>query len=79
MYIINKILFFGVTTFLLMAVLQIHAQTIGDYRSKISGNWNVAATWETWNGTSWIVSGTPSSANQNITIQNGHIVTITAM
>lgn len=56
------------------------AQTAGDYRSAVSGNWNVAATWETYDGANWIVpAATPTAANANvITIQATHIVTNTA-
>lgn len=55
------------------------AQNTGDYRSAISGNWNVAATWETYDGANWIVpAATPTAANANvITIQATHIVTNT--
>jgi len=57
---------------------EVMGQTSGDYRSKATGNWNAAATWETWNGSAWVESGTPSSANGVITIRDGHTVTITA-
>lgn len=56
------------------------AQTVGDYRSAASGNWNVAATWETYDGANWVLpAATPTAANANvITIQATHIVTNTA-
>lgn len=57
----------------------IHAQAIGDYQSAGTGNWNAIATWQTWNGSSWVAAGSsPTSANGIITIQSGHTVTITA-
>lgn len=56
------------------------AQTAGDYRSVASGNWNVAATWETYDGANWIAAGvTPTAANANvITVQSPYFVTNTA-
>lgn len=30
------------------------AQTVGDFRSRQSGNWSADYTWEQWNGSSWI-------------------------
>lgn len=54
------------------------AAVTDDYRSKTSGNWNSAATWERYNGTTWVNAAlAPSSANNIITIQNGHTVTLT--
>jgi hypothetical protein len=55
-----------------------YAQSAGDYQTKASGNWNQTATWETWNGSGWVESETPSLANGVITIRDGHTVTVTA-
>lgn len=55
-----------------------NGQVVGDYRSASSGVWSTAATWQSWNGTAWVAAGSaPSSAN-NVTIQNGHTVTVGA-
>lgn len=56
------------------------AQTVGDYRSIASGNWNDLLTWETYDGANWIAaSATPTAANANvITVQSPHFVTNTA-
>jgi hypothetical protein len=51
------------------------------YRSKASGNWNAAGTWEvsTDNGSTWgDAVSTPTSAGSTITIRNSHTVTVTA-
>lgn len=55
-------------------------QTAGDYRSATSGNWNVVATWETYDGANWIAaSATPTAANAGvITVQSPHFVTNSA-
>ncbi len=51
----------------------------GDYRSQTSGNWNAAATWQKYNGSSWVAAATgPTSTAATITIQTGHSVTVTA-
>ncbi|MEI2748946.1 MAG: LamG domain-containing protein [Ferruginibacter sp.] len=50
-----------------------------DYRSTGSGNWNSPSTWETFNGCIWVPAvSSPSFTNNNITIRNGHNVTVTA-
>jgi hypothetical protein len=50
-----------------------------DYRSTGSGNWNSASTWETFDGCTWVPAvSTPSFTSNNITIQNGHNVNVTA-
>lgn len=55
------------------------AATNGDYRSVSSGNWNSTSAWEKFNGTSWVaISSTPSSADGEITISTGHVITISA-
>ena len=51
----------------------------GEYRSKSTGNWNAISTWETYNGSSWVnASATPTSADNIITIQSAHLITVTA-
>ena len=52
------------------------SQVTGDYRSKTSGNWNVAASWERYNGTAWVAAvASPTSADGVITILSGHTIT----
>ncbi|MBG0860344.1 MAG: hypothetical protein IQL11_12640, partial [Bacteroidales bacterium] len=54
-------------------------QAAGDYRSFVTGNWNAAGTWQTYNGSAWVAAGSPpTSANGVITILNGHTVTVSA-
>ncbi|HRH50009.1 MAG TPA: hypothetical protein PLP23_14735, partial [Panacibacter sp.] len=54
-------------------------QSLGDYRSFQTGNWNNVNSWETFNGTSWVIASTiPFSSDGTITIRNGHIITITS-
>lgn len=55
-----------------------YAAVTGEYRSKTSGNWNATATWQRYNGSSWVnATATPTSSDNRITIQSGHTVTIT--
>ena len=57
----------------------LNAQSIGDYRSTASGNWNTVSTWEMYNGLIWAGAiAPPSSLNGAINIRNGHTVTVTA-
>src|SRR6185503_19861902 len=50
------------------------------YRSKQTGDWNDFNTWESSNdGTTWVnAASTPTSADDTITIQSPHVVTVTA-
>ncbi|MCL9807916.1 T9SS sorting signal type C domain-containing protein [Flavobacterium luminosum] len=61
----------------------VFAQSVGDYRSVVSGNWTTLGTWQYYNGSAWV---TPSGTNPqgypgqyttgNVTIASGHTVTI---
>jgi hypothetical protein len=55
-----------------------YAQTNGDFRSKGTGNWSAAATWEVYSSGWADASNAPTSADGLITIQNGHTVTVDA-
>src|ERR1043166_595886 len=49
------------------------------YRTKNSGNWSDTATWERFNGTSWVpllISQIPG-ATDSVYIQGGHTLTLT--
>lgn len=52
---------------------------IGNYRSRQSGEWADANTWEYYNGSGWVspAPNPPSLETSGITIQKGHTVTIT--
>ncbi|MCK9617820.1 MAG: T9SS type A sorting domain-containing protein [Lentimicrobiaceae bacterium] len=48
------------------------------FRTKSSGTWNVAATWEETDGTNWYDAlDYPKDATTNATIQNGHTILLT--
>lgn len=61
------VLFFGVSW----------GQTIGEYRSRQSGNWNDSGTWEQWDGSNWnaqayeeifpVIASSATSAKTSIT------------
>ncbi len=58
---------------------KIYATANGEYRTKASGNWNAVATWQKYNGSSWVnATAAPTSSDAMITILSGHSVTITA-
>ena len=56
----------GLIYLMLLFSLMSQGQSVGDYRTKATGNWNATTTWETWNGSAWVESGFPTSTN-NIT------------
>ncbi len=53
------------------------SQVLNAYRTVQTGNWNATATWERFDGSAWIAAtSVPSSADEDITIRNGHTITI---
>jgi hypothetical protein len=55
----------------------VYGQSLGDYRSKQSGNWNLTTTWERFDGTNWVnATVVPSSTDAVITITSTHQVTV---
>ena len=55
------------------------AAVTGDYRTKATGTWGLASTWERYNGVMWIDAlAAPTSADGVIEIQTGHIVFVSA-
>ncbi|POY34629.1 hypothetical protein C3K47_19320, partial [Solitalea longa] len=60
--------------------LATYGQSVGDYQSKGSGDWNVLATWERWNGTAWVEptlgQGYPGqyTGTKTVSIQSGNDV-----
>jgi hypothetical protein len=68
----------GLIYLMLIFSLMSQGQSVGDYRTKATGNWNATTTWETWNGSAWVQSGTPNSSNGVISILDVHTVTVTA-
>lgn len=55
-------------------------QSTNDYRTAQTGNWNALASWQRFDGSTWVAAtATPTSANANvITIRNGHTIILTA-
>lgn len=73
------------TLALVLAQTFVLAQTTGDYRSKISGPWNSVASWEYYNGTSWVTPLTTSPQGYPgqyavtagaVLIQSGHTISV---
>lgn len=68
-----------ITCLLISVVKTSVAQTAGDYRSKQSGAWNIATSWQTYNGSSWADAvSSPTSSNGITTILSGHVITSSA-
>src|ERR1700738_1313772 len=69
----------AVSACVLVMSSSVPAQSVGDYRSAATGNWNATITWERFDGTTWVAAvGTPTSADGVITIRSPHVVTISA-
>lgn len=61
----------------LATYISVLGQLVGDYRSASSGNWDVASTWETYNGTAWVTAAsTPDFNSGAINVLAGHTVNI---
>ena len=70
----GRVLFAMLFSFIGMSALP---QATGDYRSAANGNWNVAGTWERYDGANWVAAATPPSSSDGvITIRNPHNVTV---
>lgn len=55
---------------MLILALSLFAQTVGDYRTRASGDWGKAQNWERFNGSSWVAIGTPPTGSESITVQS---------
>lgn len=53
------------------------AQQIGDYRTKISGDWNGTTTWQKWDGDSWENETTPPTSGTSEVTRNISILHLT--
>ncbi|MFH0990713.1 MAG: hypothetical protein V1799_11930, partial [bacterium] len=63
----------------MMIALQAFARVVTDYRSKQSGAWSAASTWERYDGSNWVAAvAVPTSSDGVVTIQNGHTITVDA-
>ncbi len=54
--------------FVLLLSVFAFSQATGDYRSVASGNWSVAATWETFDGSNWVAAGSAPTGTEIITV-----------
>ena len=70
-----RVLLMGICCFA-VSICSLKAQTVGDFRSINSGNWNTNSIWQTYNGTTWIATTAPPSVSApNITVQHAVVVT----
>ena len=51
-------------------------QALNDYRSNAPGpaSWNVAGSWQIYNGSAWGIATVPPTSSNNVTIQAGHSI-----
>jgi hypothetical protein len=53
------------------------AAATNDHRTKTSGEWNSASTWQRYNGTTWIdAENAPATSDAAINVLSGHTVTV---
>lgn len=73
------LLFIVVTGLLLIAMLvNAPAQVAGDYRTNVTSvTWSTAASWQTYNGSTWVTASSKPGLTNNVYIQRGHTVTLT--
>ena len=55
----------------------VSGQVSGDYKSITSGNWDATATWNTFNGTSWVAAVVKPGSTNNVYIEPATLVTLT--
>jgi hypothetical protein len=58
-----------IVSLILFLCADIFPQATGDFQSNGIGKWNAAATWQTYNGTSWVAASAAPTGSENITIQ----------
>jgi hypothetical protein len=76
----HRLTIFKVLCFTIVFSSALFAQAAGDFQSHQTGNWNDAASWERFDGTSWITPAPslPDSGVGRITILAGHTITVSA-
>ena len=55
-----------------------YGQVVGDFRSRVSGNWTTPSTWDSCSSitpVTWVVASTTPVSVTNVTIRGGHTVT----
>jgi hypothetical protein len=58
-----------IASFVLFFSANLFSQASGDFRSNGFGLWNAKATWQTYNGTSWVTASAAPTGSENITVQ----------
>ncbi len=65
-----------VIALILLVTTVLMAQTTGDHRTRTSGNWSSASTWERYTGTVWAAASTAPAGSGLITVQSADSVTV---
>jgi hypothetical protein len=63
----QRVTIFTVVLILIVSTFLI-AQSVGDYRTRDSGDWSNAQIWERYNGSSWVPIGSPPTGAETITV-----------
>jgi len=65
---------FATLGLMLLPVLPLMAQSVGDYRTRDSGNWSQASVWERFTGAAWTPAASAPSGAETITVRNSDSV-----
>src|ERR1039458_6226970 len=73
-----RLLFLSLFIISLISIQTMFGANIGDFQSA-GGNWGTLATWQTWNGTSWVASATIPDSNITtaVTVISGNVTVTT--
>ncbi len=52
--------------------------SVGDFQSKLDGNWSSMATWDQWNGGSWVAAAALPTSSSTVYLSGGDTVTVDA-
>ncbi|MDZ7372617.1 MAG: T9SS type A sorting domain-containing protein [candidate division KSB1 bacterium] len=56
------------------AGLRAWGQSVGDYRTRATGDWSNPQIWQRYNGTTWVATANPPSGSETITVQSADSV-----
>ena len=57
----------------------VFSQVTGDYQSNAAtGVWSTIGTWQRYNGSAWVAATVVPTATNNVSIQSGNTISITA-
>ncbi len=68
-----------ITLAILLMMGAASSQSVGDYRTKDTGDWGNAQIWQRYNGSTWLNVATPPTGSETITVLAEHAVSINVL